>query len=178
MKTVFLTLLMITTGLVAFAQTTYELQTDTVTQGKMMVGIIHKSDLIKEPEFKAWYSESQAIYPEPNAEAVKALKDHKNDIYLIVFGGTWCEDTHFVLPKFFRIQEAAGFPEDRIALFAVDRYKKMTNPLAEAMGVHNVPAIIVIKDGKEAGRVVEYGKTGYWDKELAAVVNGSDNNGK
>ncbi len=170
MKSIFFTALMVTSGLLTFAQTTYEMQTDTVTQQKMMVGAIHKSDLIKEPEFNSWYKESQSIYTEPNAEAVQALKEHKDDIYLIIFGGTWCEDTHFVLPKFFRIQEAAGFPEDRIALFAVDRYKKMTTPLAEAMGVHNVPTIIVMKDGKELGRVVEYGKTGYWDKELAEVI--------
>ncbi len=170
MKTIFFMILMVSSGLLTFAQTTYEMQTDTVTQGKMMVGVIHKSDLIKEPEFNTWYKESQSIYPEPNPEAVKALQAHKDDIYLIIFGGTWCEDTHFVLPKFFRIQEAAGFPEDRIALFAVDRYKQMTNPLAAAMGVTNVPAIIVMKDGKEVGRVVEYGKTGYWDKELAEVI--------
>jgi hypothetical protein len=28
-----------------------------------------------------------------------------------------------------------------------------------------------MKDGKELGRIVEYGKTGYWDKELAAIIN-------
>ncbi len=28
-----------------------------------------------------------------------------------------------------------------------------------------------MKDGKEVGRVVEYGKTGKWDKEIAVLLN-------
>lgn len=135
--------------------------------------MIDKNDLSKDPDF-GWYAESQKIYPTPNAEAVAALKNNKDKIYLIIFAGTWCEDTHFVLPKFFKIQEAADFPEDHIAMFAVDRNKKTLSPIAEAMDVTNVPTIIVMENGKEKGRVVEYGKTGYWDKELAAVINGTN----
>lgn len=154
---------------IAQAQMGYEVLKDSVTGEKMLEGPIHKKDIAGDPQF-TWYAESRAIYPEPNAEAVKALKENKDSIYFIIFGGTWCEDTHFVLPKFYKIQEAAGFPEDRIALFAVTRDKKIQNPLVESLNVHNVPTIIVMKDGKELGRVVEYGKTGYWDKELAEVI--------
>ena len=39
------------------------------------------------------------------------------------------------------------------------------------MNITNVPTIIVMKNGKEIGRVVEYGKTGKWDKELAEIVS-------
>ena len=35
----------------------------------------------------------------------------------------------------------------------------------------NVPTIIVMKDGKEIGRVVEYGKNGMFDKELGEIIN-------
>jgi hypothetical protein len=43
--------------------------------------------------------------------------------------------------------------------------------LSEALGVVNVPTIIVMKEGKEIGRVVEYGKTGVWDKELGEIIS-------
>jgi len=39
------------------------------------------------------------------------------------------------------------------------------------MNIKATPTIIVMKDGKELGRLVEYGKTGYWDKELAKIIN-------
>ena len=170
MKTITAILMMLVACSTTQGQTTYEILKDSVTNQNMLVGGIHKKDLSTNPNFE-WYAESQKIYPTPNADAVKALQAHKDDLYFILFGGTWCEDTHFVLPKFFKIQEAAAFPESRIAMFALDRYKKMPNPVAEALGVYHVPTIIVMKDGKELGRVVEYGKTGYWDKELAEIIN-------
>ncbi len=153
------------------AQKTYETLSDPQdNNSKMLKGIISKEDISNDPLF-AWYAESQRVYSKPDSSAVAAFKNNKDKIYFIVFGGTWCEDTHYVLPKFFKIQQASGFPENRIALFAVDRDKKTMGNIAAALNVTNVPAIIVMKDGKELGRVVEYGKTGHWDKELAAVIN-------
>jgi hypothetical protein len=38
------------------------------------------------------------------------------------------------------------------------------------MNITNVPTIIVMKNGKEVGRVIEYGTIGKWDKELSDIV--------
>lgn len=160
-------------SLEATAQKTYETLSDSAnSNSRMLRGMITKEDINHDPSF-SWYEESLRIYPRPDSSAVAAFRKNKDKIYFIVFGGTWCEDTHFILPKFFKIQEASGFPENRIALFAVDRLKHSTGAIAQALHVTNVPTIIVMEDGKELGRVVEYGKTGYWDKELAAVINSS-----
>jgi thiol-disulfide isomerase/thioredoxin len=86
-------------------------------------------------------------------------------------GGTWCEDTHFILPKFYQIQEASDFPENRITVYAIDKKKNVTGNIAHAMNITHTPTIVVMKDGKELGRLVEYGKTGYWDTELANIIN-------
>jgi len=137
---------------------------------KMLKGIISKEDLSNDPVF-TWYAESERIYPKPDTSAVAAFRKNEDKIYFIVFGGTWCEDTHFVLPKFFKIQEASGFPENRIVVFAIDRYYHTTGNIAQVLNITNVPTIIVMKDGKELGRVIEYGKTGKWDKELAEIIN-------
>jgi hypothetical protein len=40
------------------------------------------------------------------------------------------------------------------------------------MGVYNVPTMIVMKNGKEIGRVVEYGKYGIYDRELGEILTG------
>jgi thiol-disulfide isomerase/thioredoxin len=137
---------------------------------KMLEGIVDKNDLKNDTSFH-WYAESQRIYPHPDTSAVAAFKNNKDKIYFLFFGGTWCEDTHFILPKFYKIQEASGFPETRITVFAVDRKKNGTGNIAHAMNITRTPTIVVMKDGKELGRLIEYGKTGHWDKELAAIIN-------
>ncbi len=51
-------------------------------------------------------------------------------------------------------------PDENITLFGVNSKKKTLGNLTVALSVTNVPTIIVFKEGKELGRVVEYGKTG------------------
>jgi thiol-disulfide isomerase/thioredoxin len=153
------------------SQNQYLILADTAhDNAKMLKGIIDKNDLKNDTSFH-WYAESQRIYPHPDTSAVAAFKNNKDKIYFIIFGGTWCEDSHFVIPKFYKIQEASGFPENRITLFAVDRKMKTTGNMAQAMNILHTPTIVVMKNGKELGRVVEYGKTGRWDKELADIIN-------
>jgi hypothetical protein len=65
----------------------------------------------------------------------------------------------------------SGITDNTITFFGVNRAKKSLANIADAFGIINVPTIIVMKDGKETGRVVEYGKTGKWDKELAEILN-------
>ncbi len=137
---------------------------------KILKGEITKNDLANNLAY-TWYAESQKIYPVPYAAAVEGMKKNKNNVNIVIFGGTWCEDTHFVLPKFFEMQEVSGFSEDRITIYGVDRNKHTTGTIAEDYHVTAIPTIIVMKDGKEVGRVVEYGKTGKWDKEFADIFS-------
>jgi thiol-disulfide isomerase/thioredoxin len=149
------------------AQTPYTSVKDD-KQVTILNGIISKYILQNNPEFN-WYTSSQSIY-NPDSSIVNAMESAKGKVQFIVFGGTWCEDTQFVLPKFFKLQEKAGIADNSISFFGVDRQKKTLSNFADAFKITNVPTIIVMKDGKEVGRIVEYGKTGKWDKELAELV--------
>jgi thiol-disulfide isomerase/thioredoxin len=91
---------------------------------------------------------------------------------MVVFGGTWCEDTQNLLPKFYQLVNASGYPQSKISLIAVDRKKQTINDLSKIYNISNVPTFIVLKDGKEVGRVVEYGKEGDITKELGKIVAG------
>ena len=137
---------------------------------KMLEGIITKNDLAGDTSF-GWYGESRRLYPHPDTAAVNALRTNKDKIYFLIFGGTWCEDTQFILPKFYQIQELSGFPDNRVTVFALDRKKNGTGNIAHALNITRTPTIVVLKAGKEVGRLVEYGQSGHWDTELAGIIN-------
>jgi thiol-disulfide isomerase/thioredoxin len=157
----------ISTGSI-FSQNQYEVLVERPNE-KTFKGIISREALQAEPAFK-WYAENLKGYT-PDASALAGLKKNKDSVQLIAFIGTWCEDSHFIIPKLYSLLDAAGFPQDRVTLIGVDRQKKTLSHLAEALNVINVPTIIVLKNGKELGRVVEYGKYGLFDKELGEILH-------
>ena len=168
MKKLLLIIFTLTT-MEALAQKTYQ-ETVEANGTKILKGVISKEVLLYEPSF-TWYAEKEKNYTPPQA-AVDALKAKGEKIQIICFGGTWCEDTQNILPKFFVLSTTAGFMQNRLTLIGVDRSKKTYGALAEALGITNVPTFIVMNNGKEIGRVVEYGKTGQWDKELGEIIAG------
>ena len=168
MKALILSLLLVATHNL-YAQSQFEVIG--TGQDKTLKGLVNRNDIASDSSFK-WFSANQAGYKVNNL-TVDALKNHKDSIQILAFGGTWCHDTQFILPKFFTMVDAAKFPEKQITIIGVDEQKHSLGNLAEAMAVINVPTFIVMKNGKEIGRVVEYGKTGQWDKEIGEVINAS-----
>jgi len=165
-----LTMLFMGAMINVFAQAQYEASQDPKhPEVKVVRGLINKYQIQNDTAFK-WYLPSQGYY-KPDTATINAFERAKGKYQLVVFGGTWCEDTQFILPKFFKLQEASGFPDDAITMFGVNREKTSLGSIARAFNITLVPTIIVMKDGKEIDRVVEYGKTGKWDKELAAILN-------
>ena len=150
----------------AMAQTPYTSTKDGETS--ILNGSITKYILQNDSAFK-WYATNQAGYT-PNVEAVKNMEATKGTTQYVVFGGTWCGDTKNILPKFFKLQETSGLADNQISFFAMDRSKKTIGNIGDAFKITNVPTIIVMRDGKEIGRVVEYGKSGSFDKDLAEIL--------
>lgn len=135
---------------------------------KVIKGFMTREELAKDTAFK-WFADNQKGYT-PYTPALQAIKASKDSINIIAFGGTWCDDTKFVLPRFYALADAAGLTSDHITFIGVDEKKKTLHHLTEAFKVTNVPTLIVMKDGKEIGRVVEYGKSGMFEKDLGEIL--------
>ena len=169
MKLFYICTLLVALAYTTNAQTIYTTTTDpNHPEQKMLVGAITSALLSADTAAFKWYADSYKYYT-PDANTVAIFKQHAQ-LQFIIFGGTWCEDTQTILPKFFKLQQLALIPDSNITFFAVDRNKKVASNLTQALGITNVPTIIVYKNGKEIGRVVEYGKTGKWDAELAEAI--------
>ncbi|MGE9311180.1 thioredoxin family protein [Niabella sp. CJ426] len=140
------------------------------TGKKLLKGFVTDSILKADPaEFK-WFAENESVY-KPAEAVVNSFIAQKDSVTFMVFFGTWCPDSHYVVPRFYKILEQAGVDKKRVTLFALDRTKKDEAHFATNFNVLHVPTIIILKEGKETGRVVEYGATGKFDEELAKVLN-------
>lgn len=167
MKRIIILASVLLSGIVAFCQSQFEVLPDK-DGGKILKGVLPVDILEKDPSFK-WFAENQKGFTSQSA-ALAGLKREADSVQLVVFMGTWCEDSHFVIPRLYSLVQQAGFSRDRMTLIGVDRDKKTSGHLSEALNVTNVPTIIVMKNGREIGRVIEYGKDGLFDKDLGQIL--------
>ena len=70
----------------------------------------------------------------------------------------------------FRVWAVAGVLLVDVVIAGIAIYMASRPAKEEAFAVTNVPTFIVMKNGKEIGRVVEYGKTGMPEKEVAQII--------
>ena len=136
---------------------------------KVLKGVLKRQDIENDTAF-AWFKKNMQ-YGTTNAAAIDAFKKNAAKFKVIVFFGTWCEDSQNLVPIFFRLVDKSGYSEENITLVGVDRAKTTLDNLHTTYNIVNVPTFIIMKDGKEVGRIVEYGKYGEIDKELGEMVS-------
>ena len=152
---------------VAVAQTPYETLQERPNE-KTLKGWLTRTVLEQESSF-TWMQENYKAY-QPHAAGLQTLRLYKDSVHFLIFMGTWCEDSHFIIPRFFALADAAGLSADRISLAGVDRNKTSWGQLSATLHVDLVPTIIVYRQGKELGRVVEYGRYGQFDREIGEII--------
>jgi thiol-disulfide isomerase/thioredoxin len=152
----------------SFSQVQYEVSKDSQNGQKTLKGILTRELLLNDAEF-TWMKNDISWY-KPNAECVTNLSAVKDTIQLMVFVGTWCEDSQIVFPQLLKMLDQVGFNMKRLTVIGIDRQKTTLGSLTQALGVTKAPTIMVLKAGKEIGRVEEFGKYGIYDKELAEVL--------
>jgi len=150
----------------AVSKAPYEVSYD---NAKVLKGTLKRADIENDTAF-GWFKQNMQ-YGRANDAAIAAFKKNASKFKVVIFFGTWCEDSQNLVPIFFRLVDKSGYPESNITLVGVDRAKTTLNNLQTKYNIVNVPTFIVMKDGKEVGRVVEYGKYGEVDKELGEIVS-------
>jgi len=88
-------------------------------------------------------------------EFLELIRQVQEDAEVLVFLGTWCGDSRREVPRFLRIADEAGITQDRIRLYNLDRSKTSPDGLSERWMIERVPTFIVLRTGREVGRIVE-----------------------
>lgn len=124
----------------------------------MLLGEITKEGFTSN-SFNSWFSKNYTAY-EPDAVIIDKLRRKLKKYTITIFMGTWCGDSKREVPKFFKLLEAANFPEEKLRVIGVNNartsYKQGPNGEEKGLNIHRVPTFIVYnKRGKEIGRIVE-----------------------
>jgi len=153
-KSLTILLALLFAGLAARAQYTsdYTVVTGDPEQKTVWKGACTFDDLNKVSDFKL--QEASAVY-KPEISVIKQLSKQLEGCEVIIFLGTWCEDSHRIIPQLYRVLKDTGYPFDKLRMIALDRDKKSGGDLEKKCNVTHVPAIIVMKDGMEKGRITE-----------------------
>ncbi len=153
MKSLYILFAAIAMSLSAAAQKPYSISKDEQTGQKIFKGPVTLADLQGEPSF-TWWARSTEGYT-PDANVITYLRDALSSCTIITIMGTWCDDSQNLVPKLAKVLGAAKFPMERFAMFGVDRAKETGGIESRAYQVKRVPTIVVFKDNKEIGRIVE-----------------------
>ena len=139
----------------------------------MLLGKIKKSDLMQEP-YNSWFNKEYSNYESEKHILEQLKKVDTKDCSVTIFLGTWCGDTKREVPRFLKIMDEIGFPEDRIELIAVntgDGVHKQS-PTGEERGkyIFKVPTFIISRNNFEINRIVEYSVESL-ERDLLSILN-------
>ncbi len=148
-------------------------EVETQKDGKMLLGNQLKEQFLKAP-YADWYVKEHDEYV-LDQKAVSELKKEKIGTYdIIVFMGTWCEDSHRDFPRLMKILEAVSYPENKLNIIAVNRKKESPTGDESLYNLQKVPTIILKRYGKEVGRIIEMPITGYIERDLVEILKKND----
>ncbi len=163
-------IVMLLLSISTMAQTkAYDVIKDPKEGGWIFDGLISFADLNTEPTFNWMKSGSDAYMPEEKYVATlrKSLKDYT----IVAFLGTWCDDSHNLIPKLEKVLTTSGFPPNQLTMYGIDRDKKSKTGEERKYEIKFAPTIILLKNGKEAGRITETVLKSV-EADMAAIVEG------
>ncbi|HKL36605.1 MAG TPA: thioredoxin family protein [Salegentibacter sp.] len=152
---------------IATGEVSDEKEKDYINSAEMLLGEFTKADLEKSP-YSRWFTPGYENY-KPEEEALKTIKKNIGDYEILLFMGTWCGDSRYIVPKFFKLLDAVDFNEENLTSIAVNYAKKAPGDLDEEYKIHRVPTIIFLKNGKEVNRFVEYSIESL-EEDIARIV--------
>ena len=127
---------------------------DDKTGRQILVGITERS-AFESPDFNEWFSKNYIEY-EPDSVVIEQIKSFSDSINIQIFMGTWCSDSRREVPRFFKVIDGLSFDERKIEIINVNRKKKSPTHEERNKNIEFVPTFLIIKNGTEIGRIVEF----------------------
>ncbi len=107
------------------------------------------------PPHSSWYVSGYRDY-HPDQAFMKELQETDiSDLTITIVMGTWCPDSRREVPRFMKIVDLWGFPQEKIRFIGVDIDKNAPLQDYQELGIERVPTFIFYKNNSEMGRIIE-----------------------
>lgn len=152
---------------------------ETVAETRLPPGPVTREQLAASA---GWFATGYAAYA-PDSAPIAAVRSAAAGPAIIIeaYFGVWCGDSRRQIPRFVKVLDAAGLPPQALRLVALsDRageYKQSPGRPERERRVFRTPTIIVFRNGKELGRIIET-PYGSMEADLAAIVAGRPEPGR
>jgi len=168
MKQLFVAVILIISTVMAQAQKPgFTISNDTSIGSVIFNGQITFDDLNKERSFD-WLKRGSDKY-NPDAAKLAYLSKDLPQYTMVVFMGTWCSDSHNLIPKLEKVLQLTAYPMQQYTMYGVDLKKKTIAKTTDNYNITLVPTIILLKGRQEIGRITESVKTSI-EADLADII--------
>lgn len=116
-------------------------------------GRIFVPDFIAKNKY-SWFKDGFNSY-EVKPAWCDSIGKYSKDIGFIIVGGTWCEDTQKLLPAMLKTLMMSHIKEQSMTLYFADKNKKTPEGIEDIYHIKKIPALIILKNGIEIGRMEE-----------------------
>lgn len=131
---------------------------------KILVGPLQLTDLLDLP---GWFAADYINYT-PDPKYTKPLAEYLKGVDFVCFVGTWCDDSPREIGRFIKIMQGLAISSERIRFIGLDRKKQSPEREEAKFEIQKVPTIVLMKNGMEAGRIVE-APIGLLEKDMLAL---------
>jgi len=126
-------------------------------------GRLTGSEAVKLPTLLRGDMTLETMVPDPawdadaHPDVVETLAGLGEEYVLLVWGDDGCKDCQALLPEFGAALDAAGFPDERLVEYAVERLPegKKRGPKVPEYDIERIPTVVVERGGEEVARFVE-----------------------
>lgn len=144
-------------------------------EGKMVVIRSHPGLTGEMTEAKLWETvpvwQAKMDNYNPDATAVAAMKAIDKETNITLIFGTWCGDSKNYIPRLLKALHQANNAKLKLKLVGIDNQFNQPTDVVQPRKLINVPTVIVERNGREIGRIIETPATASVEEDLAAILN-------
>jgi len=138
----------------AAAQDTNKVITDETSGKNILIGYCTR-EAFRDTNFSWWFNSEYEMY-NPDSLILTEIRPLLSKTLITIIMGTWCSDSRREVPRFFKIIDRLGFPDEDLTIIAVNEDKEIPgSSILKGYNLELVPTFTIYKNGSELGRIQE-----------------------